>query len=147
LATAGLLLKTWPGTRFSSVYRSTAREYEEQEDFLNAVALIETMQNPEEVLRILVEIERALGKNLPFRFGPRTIDLDLLLYDNRVLESSTLILPHPRMHERRFVLEPLCELIDPEEQHPRLAVSWRELLDETAEQRCECITLRLEKSS
>jgi 2-amino-4-hydroxy-6-hydroxymethyldihydropteridine diphosphokinase len=138
------LLRTyWPGIRFSSVYRTQAREFEEQPDFLNAVAMIETDQTPEEIHTGLAEIERKLGKAPPFRFGPRTIDLDLLLYGDLVLKEKTLMIPHPRMHERRFVLQPLCELINPVSLHPALGTVWKELLQGTQEQEVRKISLEL----
>jgi 2-amino-4-hydroxy-6-hydroxymethyldihydropteridine diphosphokinase len=122
--------------RFSSLYGSAPREYEEQDWFLNAVGTVETEDSPKEVSQELRGIEAALKKAPPFKFGPRTIDLDLLLYGEEVVEENGLTVPHPRMHERRFVLEPLCELIDPEKTHPTLGKSWEELLAATEEQEC-----------
>jgi 2-amino-4-hydroxy-6-hydroxymethyldihydropteridine diphosphokinase len=90
-----------------------------QGDFLNAVATIRTSLAPHELLRILLETENALGRVRSERFGPRTLDLDLLLYGELVVDDATLTLPHPRMHERPFVLEPLAE-IAPEAVHPLL---------------------------
>lgn len=137
---AVMLRKHFPNIRFSSVYRTAAREVEDQDDFLNAVALIRTNQQtnqpPQVILSTLQSIERALHKAPPYRFGPRTIDLDLLLYGDQIRHDQTLVIPHPSMYERRFVLEPLCELIDLQSVHPVLKKSWEELLEKTLEQEC-----------
>ena len=96
---------------------STLREtdpvgYEDQPRFLNGAAELDTELPPRELLGRLLEIERRLGRvrGQGPRFGPRTIDLDLLLVDGVVLDEPGLRLPHPRLQERRFVLEPLAEL-------------------------------------
>ncbi len=99
-----------------------------QGPYLNTVVEIETTRQPTELLGALQEIERRLGRTPSFqRWGPRPIDLDILLYDDRVIEEPTLSIPHPRMHERRFVLEPLVQLA-PETIHPRLHQTAAELL-------------------
>ena len=95
--------------------------------FLNGVVQIETNITPKSLLEICREIERALGRDPENRNGPRTLDLDLLLYDDCVLTDPALTVPHPRLHQRRFVLTPLVEL-DPDRQHPVLAQSLRDLL-------------------
>jgi 2-amino-4-hydroxy-6-hydroxymethyldihydropteridine diphosphokinase len=95
---------------------STFRETEpvgllEQPDFLNAAAAVDTSLAPRELLDALLAVERELGRERTGpRFGPRTIDLDLLLYGDRVVDEPGLTVPHPRLHERRFALEPLAEL-------------------------------------
>jgi 2-amino-4-hydroxy-6-hydroxymethyldihydropteridine diphosphokinase len=96
---------------------STLREtdpvgYEDQPRFLNGAAEVETRLSPRELLERLLEIERRLGRvrGAGPRFGPRTIDLDLLLYGKETVDEPGLTLPHPRLHERRFALEPLAEL-------------------------------------
>lgn len=81
-----------------------------QSPFLNAAALLETCLDPEALLAALMHVEASLGRRRVERWGPRTIDLDLLLYDELVLSSSTLVVPHPRMAWRRFVLEPAAEI-------------------------------------
>ncbi|OGJ59932.1 2-amino-4-hydroxy-6-hydroxymethyldihydropteridine diphosphokinase [Candidatus Peribacteria bacterium RIFCSPHIGHO2_01_FULL_55_13] len=136
---AALLREHFPDIEFSSVYRTAAREVEDQNDFLNTVATCDTQKSSEDIYRILQSIEQSLGKAPPFRFGPRTIDLDLLLHGNKsqiINSKSQIVLPHPRMHERRFVLEPLCELIDPQFKHPVIKQSWEYLLEKTLEQEC-----------
>jgi 2-amino-4-hydroxy-6-hydroxymethyldihydropteridine diphosphokinase len=85
--------------------------FREQPCFLNTVALIGTVLSPRELLNRLFEIERKLGRTRDGpRFGPRTIDLDLLLYGDDAIDEDGLTVPHPRMHQRRFVLEPLAEI-------------------------------------
>lgn len=143
---AAMLREQWPAIVFSSVYRSKAREREDQPDFLDAVARFQAEMQPEEIFAALRGIEGCLGKNPPFRFGPRTIDLDLLLYDDLVLgneKRETIVIPHPRMHNRRFVLEPLCELIIPQTEHPVLHETWEALLWRTMDQDCATTALTL----
>jgi 2-amino-4-hydroxy-6-hydroxymethyldihydropteridine diphosphokinase len=109
-----------PGTRLaarSALYRSAPLGYAEQPDFVNAVARIETELPPERLLAALHEIESRHGRERSFANAPRTLDLDLLLYGDRAIERADLSLPHPRMHERAFVLAPLVEL-DPEAHIP-----------------------------
>ena len=81
-----------------------------QPRFLNGVAALETELAPRELLDVLLAVERRLGRERRERWGPRTIDLDLLLYGNEVIDEDGLKIPHPRLHERRFVLEPLADL-------------------------------------
>jgi 2-amino-4-hydroxy-6-hydroxymethyldihydropteridine diphosphokinase len=89
----------------------------EQPSFLNGAVALETELSPRELLDVLLAVERRLGRERRERWGPRTIDLDLLLYGDRSLDEPGLSLPHPRLHERRFALEPLAEL-DPELEIP-----------------------------
>lgn len=85
--------------------------YLEQPAFLNAAALVETTLSPRELMSCLLEIEHALGRERSGqRFGPRTIDLDLLVYEGLEIDEPGLTVPHPRLHERAFALEPLHEL-------------------------------------
>ncbi len=102
----------------TSVLRSTAPietepiGYENQPPFLNAAAALATTRSPRDLLELLLQIERALGRvrGEGPRYGPRTIDLDLLLYGEETIDEPGLEVPHPRLHERRFALEPLAEL-------------------------------------
>ena len=94
----------------SSLYQSDPVAYDNQPDFINAVAEISTQLSPEKLLEALLNIELGAGRERPFANAPRVLDLDVLLYDDLVLQSKTLTLPHPRMHERGFVLLPLAEI-------------------------------------
>ena len=85
----------------------------EQPKYLNAIAIAETELDPRELLIIMLEIENRLGRKREVRWGPRTIDLDLIVFGDEVIDSEVLVLPHPRAHERKFVLEPWLE-IDPD---------------------------------
>jgi 2-amino-4-hydroxy-6-hydroxymethyldihydropteridine diphosphokinase len=98
-----------------------------QEAFLNGACLIETDLPPQEVLAMLAAVENTLHRNREERWGPRTVDLDLLLYDDLVLDSDCLTLPHPRMSTRRFVLEPCVEIAG-EAVHPLAACTLDEML-------------------
>jgi 2-amino-4-hydroxy-6-hydroxymethyldihydropteridine diphosphokinase len=94
----------------SHLYRSAPMGNPEQPDFLNAVARVDTDLAPDALLGELQAIEARHGRERPFANAPRTLDLDLLLYGDRVVRSPGLALPHPRMHERAFVLQPLTEI-------------------------------------
>lgn len=112
----------------SRVYRTEPVDYTAQEWFINLVVRVETGLSPAGLLERLQAIEGQLGRSRPaVRFGPRVIDLDILLYDALVQEGPALSLPHPRMHRRRFVLQPLCD-IDPDLIHPALGQTVRALL-------------------
>jgi 2-amino-4-hydroxy-6-hydroxymethyldihydropteridine diphosphokinase len=100
-----------------------------QGDFLNGVVLVETTLAADELLRVLLAIEREEGRIRAGRDGPRTIDLDLVAFGDAVIERDGLTVPHPRAHERGFVLEPLAE-VAPDWVHPRLRRTARELRDE-----------------
>ena len=99
--------------RQSAFYRTPAWGRTDQPDFLNAVVELQTRMVPEVLLESLLEIERRFGRDRGAeseRWGPRTVDLDLLLYGDETLDSGGLTLPHPRLHERAFVLVPLAEI-------------------------------------
>jgi len=138
-----MLRGKFPSIVFSSVYKTAAREREDQDDFLNAVARFETEASAGEIMTTLREIERTLKKDPPYPKGPRTIDLDLLLLDDEMLKSVELEIPHPGMITRRFVLEPLCELIGEDAVYPGSATRFSDLLKKTLDQRCERTGLRL----
>lgn len=96
--------------------------------FLNGAAEVRTTLGPEELLTRLLEIERELGRKRREKWGPRTIDLDLLLYGEQVIDQPGLTVPHPLMHERAFVLRPLAQ-IAPDVLHPTLNLTIQQLLD------------------
>jgi len=100
-----------------------------QHPFINAAAEVATPLPPQELLELLHDVENDFGRERNVRWGPRTLDLDLLLYGGRVIDSPDLQLPHPRMHKRQFVLAPLCELC-PRRRHPQLGKEMRQLLSE-----------------
>lgn len=96
--------------RQSSFYRTAPVGYDDQPDFINAVAEVETTLAPLQLLHAIQGIENQHGRERPFPNAPRVLDLDLLLYNNTVMDTNELTLPHPRMHERGFVLLPLAEI-------------------------------------
>jgi 2-amino-4-hydroxy-6-hydroxymethyldihydropteridine diphosphokinase len=99
-------------TRLSSIVETEPWGYEDQPRFLNAVAQIETPLGARDLLDRLLEVERDLGRErVGPRWGPRTVDLDLLLYGDEEIDEPGLVVPHPRLAERLFVLEPLAELV------------------------------------
>mgnify|MGYP003965213663 FL=1 len=98
--------------------------------------MIDSSDSIEDIFKSMQLIEKRLEKNITSPKGPRTIDLDLLLTEPLSLSSLDLIIPHPSLHKRRFVLEPLCELIDKEQLHPTLNESFGSLLKKTMDQSC-----------
>ena len=103
--------------RASSIYESEPWGYTDQPAFLNQVLEVETSLPPSDLLDYLKHIERKLGRQPTFRFGPRLIDLDILFYGNQVIDLPDLAIPHPRLPERAFMLVPLAELA-PHLRHP-----------------------------
>lgn len=106
-------LDALPDTRLvqaSSLYRTSPVGYLDQPDFINAVAHIDTALAPEPLLHALLQLENRFGRVRTFRNAPRVLDLDLLWYQGVACDSPDLTLPHPRMHERAFVLVPLAEI-------------------------------------
>ena len=113
--------------RTSELYLTEPWGYKPQPSFYNLVWEAETDLDPDSLLKHFKEIEKRIGRVKTLRYGPRVIDLDILLYDDKVYQSQNLTIPHAMMRERRFVLQPLCDLI-PMEQDPVTKKTWFELL-------------------
>ena len=113
----------------SALYESEPQPPAPPPSYYNAAARIWTALPPHELLRHLKTIERQLGRTDTTHWAPRPIDLDIALYDDLVLDDAELVIPHPRLHERAFVLQPLLDL-DSELVHPRLGVTLAALLHE-----------------
>ena len=111
----------------SGLYETEPVELRDQPWFLNCVVELETSDSPGPLLKRVLAMEQAMGRLRTRDKGPRSIDIDILLFGHRVVEEQGLKIPHPGMHQRRFVLEPLAE-IAPEAFHPQLRKSARELL-------------------
>ncbi len=112
----------------SGIYRTEPVDYLDQDWFINFVVQIETRLEPLQLLDAIHAIQHESGRGPDkIRFGPRILDLDIIFYDALIIKTSQLVIPHPRMHKRRFVLQPLCD-IDPTLIHPVLNVDMLSLL-------------------
>lgn len=126
------LLQGSPGLsnfRVSKIYQTSPVGFLDQGLFLNMVVCAATNLMPGDVLGLCQDIERQMRRVKTVKFGPRNIDLDLLFYDNRVINEDELTVPHPRAHVRKFVLKPMCDLA-PDFVHPKLQQSMQTLLAE-----------------
>ena len=117
----------------SRIYTTEPVDYEDQDWFINMMVKLETAHDPFQLLDQIEDIQRAAGRlHDPIRFGPRILDLDIILYDDRIIDSERLVVPHPRMHKRSFVLKPICD-IDPAIIHPVLKQDMQFLLKRLGE--------------
>jgi 2-amino-4-hydroxy-6-hydroxymethyldihydropteridine diphosphokinase len=119
--------------RRSSIYETEPVEIREQAWFLNCAIEVETDMQPQQFMSALLEIELLLGRRREAKYGPRTIDVDVLLQGDTILNTPQLTIPHPKMAARRFVLVPLAE-IAPQAMHPVLYRSIAELLEQCPDQ-------------
>ena len=135
LGIRGMMEAGLPIRRLSHIYESEPVETFSQPDFLNMVAelSLNDLPSPEQVMARLLRVEYALGRRRDIDKGPRVIDLDLLLVGNRTNNTELLILPHPRLHLRRFVLQPLVELA-PDLVHPTIGATIATLLEDLKDQ-------------
>lgn len=127
MAARHLLFPAFRETRASPIYETEPWGYADQPVFLNQILQGETNLPPHDLLVLCKQIEHQLGRVPTFRYGPRPIDVDILLYGDVLLDTPELTLPHARLHERAFVLVPLCDL-DPQLLHPRLHQTMAQLL-------------------
>lgn len=126
------LLKKVPGlkvTRISSTYETEPEGVADQPPFLNAACEIETIHEPHKLLTVVQKIEDTLGREREIEWGPRTIDIDILLYGDQIISDDRLSIPHPLLHERLFALAPLSE-IAPHAIHPVLETTISEIYEE-----------------
>lgn len=113
----------------SRVYATEPVDYVDQDWFVNMAVKLETSLNPHQLMDHIENIQQSAGRiQDPIRFGPRILDLDIIFYDDCIIESKRLVIPHPRMHKRRFVLKPICD-IDPSIIHPVLKKEMQYLLN------------------
>jgi 2-amino-4-hydroxy-6-hydroxymethyldihydropteridine diphosphokinase len=117
---------------FSSLYETASWGKPDQPDFINQVICIDTSLSPDALLGAILSVERELGRKRLEKWGSRTIDIDILLYDDLIVDQPDLKIPHPFMQERRFVLTPLCE-IAPDIIHPVFKVPVKNLLKELSD--------------
>ncbi|CAH0306287.1 2-amino-4-hydroxy-6-hydroxymethyldihydropteridinepyrophosphokinase [Peribacillus sp. Bi96] len=116
----------------SSLYETEPIGYTDQDCFLNAVLKVETDLEPEELLHACMQIEQEFGRKREIRWGPRTLDLDILLYNHENIETEILSVPHPRMHERAFVIVPLME-VDPDIILPQMHTPLSDLFEQISD--------------
>ena len=114
--------------KVSSFYTTKPQGFWEQADFLNGVCLINTDLSPQDLLKKLKEIEKEMGRKKTFKDGPRLIDLDIIYYDDIILNTPDLTIPHPRAHTRLFVMQGLLE-IAPKHLHPVLKITTEKIIE------------------
>ena len=125
----------------SRMYMTEPVGYKDQGWFINMVVKLETANDPFELLDIINKVQRAAGRKRDvIRYGPRVLDLDIIFFGQRVIQTPRLEIPHPRMHKRRFVLQPICD-IDPQFRHPILGCSVRDLLENLQDDQQEVVRI------
>jgi len=129
-----ILKKKFDVLNVSNLYETEPIPKSNQVWYINGVVSISSILQPIGILKKLHSIEMTFGRVRKYKNEPRTIDLDLLCYNNSILKSSELVIPHPKIHERRFVLQPICD-IDPEWIHPVLKEKAKKLLKNTIKQK------------
>jgi len=135
-------LPTTAVTRRSRFYRTSPVDFSDQDWFVNAAVEIRTVLDPFGLLEALLAIQaRHGGKQSVHRFGPRHLDMDLVFFDDRILRSDRLTIPHPRMDKRRFVLQPVCD-IDPGIVHPVFRKTVAQLLADLADDAQEIMEIQ-----
>ena len=117
----------------SSLYQTASWGKTDQPDFINQVLEVETILNPEQLLKNILVIEKKLGRERLEKWGSRTIDIDLLFYGDQIIQGLNLTVPHPFLHERKFTLMPLVEL-DPDLVHPVFKITVKQLFDSLDDQ-------------
>ena len=127
--------KAFPGPNLSSRFTTSPVGPVEQDDFINGVVVGRCDAEPDSILARLLEIERLMGRVREVRWGPRRVDLDLLFVGNAVIDTENLVLPHPRLHERGFVLVPMAEVCE-EWIHPILKMNGRQMVRVDAREAC-----------
>ena len=131
LERAATLIEKYCGNIYkaSSVYQTAAWGFRDQPDFYNQALELHTLFSPDELMAALLKIENETGRIRSFKMAPRIIDIDILFFNNGVIHEEHLTVPHPHLHERRFTLIPLCELM-PEYIHPVFKKTLKQLLAE-----------------
>jgi 2-amino-4-hydroxy-6-hydroxymethyldihydropteridine diphosphokinase len=125
----------------SHFYRTAPVGYADQPWFINAVFRIRTDLSPFLLLKTLKAVEADAGRDLSgIRFGPRVLDFDIIFYNEQIIDSEDLVVPHPRMHQREFVLRPLCDL-SPEMIHPVLKMKMCRLLEDAVSRKHPCVRI------
>lgn len=119
----------------SSLYRTKPVGYLDQDDFINAVIEVETSLSADDLYKVIASIEELFGRVRSFKNAPRTLDLDLILFGNQIINSQILTVPHPRAHERAFVMIPLCE-IEPDYVFETLHLSAQQILAQLPQEDC-----------
>jgi 2-amino-4-hydroxy-6-hydroxymethyldihydropteridine diphosphokinase len=129
LASAGIEVNIGKVLQYSAVYESEPWGFDADTEFLNMVVKVETKLSPVQLLEEILNIESSIGRiRSDVQYLSRTIDIDILLYEDLIIDEKSLKIPHPLMHERRFVLTPLCD-IAPERVHPLLLMSFASILE------------------